>query len=139
MSAQNVEVVRRCLDAWDRDDLDAGLPTFHPAAELVSSIAAQVEGIEAVWRGRAEIRGFWEEWRAVWRLWVEIAEIRDLGDTVVAFGHIQAHGKGSGVQLESPVAYVCELDQGLIRKMHAYLNQDEALEAAGLGQQATDG
>ncbi len=138
MSAQNVEVVRRCLDAWNRDDIDAGLPTFHPEAELVSSIAAQVEGREAVWRGRAGIRAFWEEWRAVWKLRVEIAEIRELGDTVVALGHIRARGKASGVQLESPVAYVCELDQGSIRKLHAYLNQDEALEAAGLGQQPTD-
>jgi ketosteroid isomerase-like protein len=138
MSAENVEVVRSCLDAWSRDDLDAGLLTMHPEAELVSSIAAQVEGPEAVWRGRAGIRRFWEEWRAVWKLRVEIAEFRDLGDVVVALGHIQARGKTSGVQLESPVAYVCELDQGLIRKIHAYLDQGEALEAAGLGQHVTD-
>jgi ketosteroid isomerase-like protein len=133
-----VETVRRSLDGWNRGDFDAWLQTPHPEIEFSSAIARQVEGDETVWRGPAEMRQFWDEWHSVWNLSIEVSEIRDLGDTVVALGRIQTRGKASGVELESPVAYVFEFEGGLTRKVRAYLNPSEALQAVGLREQAAD-
>jgi hypothetical protein len=52
------------------------------------------------------MRRFWDEWHSIWDLSIELSEIRDLGDTVIVLGGIKARGKASGVELESPVAYV---------------------------------
>jgi ketosteroid isomerase-like protein len=134
MSKENVEKVRRSLDAWNRGDVDSWLQSPHPEIEFISGIAREVEGDETVWRGPAELRRFWDEWHSLWNLSIEVSEIRDLGDTVVALGRFQTRGKASGVELESPVAYVFEFDGGLTRKVRAYLNPTEALQAVGLSE-----
>jgi ketosteroid isomerase-like protein len=122
------------LDSWNRGDVDAWLQTTHPEIELFSAIARQVEGGETAWHGRAELRRFWDEWHSVWDLAIEVSETRDLGDTVVAIGRIRTRGKASGIDLEGPVAYVCDFDGALLRKVRAYRNPSEALEAAGLSE-----
>jgi ketosteroid isomerase-like protein len=132
MSRENVDAMRRCLDAWNRGDADGWLESVHPEIEWFSAISMRVEGTETVYRGPAEMRRFWDEWHSVWNLTIEVSEIRDLGDTVVTLGRIRTRGKASGVDLEGPVAYVGEFDGGLLRKIRAYLDPSEALEAVGL-------
>jgi ketosteroid isomerase-like protein len=133
MSRENVEAMRRTLDGWNRGDRDGWLEPFHPEVEWSSEIARRVEGSETVYRGLKEMREFWDEWRAVLDLTIEVAEIRDLGATVLAIGRIRTHGQGSGVDLDGPVAYVAEFGpDARIRKVRAYLDLHEALEALGL-------
>jgi uncharacterized protein len=138
MSKESVERVRRSLDGWNRGDVDAWLATAHPEIEFISAIARQIEGDETVWRGHAGLRRFWDEWHSVWNLNIEVSEMHDLGDTVVALGRIQTRGKASGVELESPVAYVFEFEEGLTRKVRAYMDPSEALQAVGLREPAAD-
>jgi ketosteroid isomerase-like protein len=133
VSRENAEAMRRALDAWNRGDGDAWLERVHPDVEWSSAIAREVEGRDKTYRGRAGMLEFWDEWRSVWDLTIEVAEVRDLGDTVIALGRIRTHGKGSGVDLDSPAAYVGEFDaDGLLIRIRAYLDQDEALAAVGL-------
>jgi ketosteroid isomerase-like protein len=132
MSQENVEALRSLGEAWNRSDLDDFLEPFHPAIEFHSEIARRVEGAETFARGLAGMRRFWEEWRTVWDLTIDISDFHDLGDIVVSVGHIRIHGKGSGVDIESPVAYVNEFEEGLIRRVRAYLDPKQALEAVGL-------
>jgi ketosteroid isomerase-like protein len=132
VSRENVEAVRRSLNAWNRGEVDAWMEPCHPEIEWFSAIAGRVEGTETVYRGPAEMRRFWDEWHSVWDLRIDLSEIRDLGDTVLALGRMRTRGAASGVNLESPVGYVFEFDGGLVRTMRAYLDRDEALEAVGL-------
>ena len=134
MSQENVEVVRRAMDGWNRGDIDAWMESAHPDVEWFSAVARRVEGAQTAWRGREEIRRFWDEWHSLWDLSIEISDFRDLGDTVVALGAMQIRGKGSGVDLAQSVGYVVEFDGDLIRKMSAYLDPSEALEAVGLSE-----
>ena len=129
MSAENVDAVRRCLDGWNRGDVDAWLESAHPEIEFYSEIARRMEGAETVSRGEAELRRFWDDWHAVWSMTIEVAEIRDLGDTVVVLGRMLARGEASGVDLEQPVAYVFEFEGGLARTVRANLDPQLALEA----------
>ena len=129
MSTENVDAVRRCLDGWNRGDVDAWLESAHPDVEFYSEIARRMQGAETVSRGVAELRRFWDDWHSVWNLKIEAAEIRDHGDTVVVLGRMQARGEASGVNLEQPVAYVYEFEGGLARRVRAYLDPQLALEA----------
>jgi ketosteroid isomerase-like protein len=132
MSQENVDVARRAMDTWNRGDVDGWLETGHPKIEWTSGIATEVSGTEQVYRGEVEMRRFWDEWHSLWDLNVEIWDIRDLGDTVVTIGRIRTRGKTSGIVLDRPVAYVFEFEDRLIRKLRAYADPDQALEAVGL-------
>ena len=134
MSQENGEVVRRGVDAWNRGDVEAWLDVGHPDIELISALAAEVEGAETVYRGHAGLRRFWDEWHSVWDVAIEISEIRDLGETVLALGRMRTRGNVSGIVLERQVAYVSRFKGGLIWKLRAYADHAEALEAVGLSE-----
>jgi ketosteroid isomerase-like protein len=134
MSKENVDAARRLIDAWNRGDVEAYVNSFHPQIEWFSAVMGRMQGAETVYRGHEGIRRFWDEWHSVWDLTIEISEYRDLGDTVLSLGRIRARGKASGVDLDVPVAYVGEAEGGLVRKLRAYLDPNEALEALGLSE-----
>jgi ketosteroid isomerase-like protein len=134
MSRENVETVLRLMDAWNRGDRDGWLAPAHPDVEWSSAILREVEGSETVHRGRAEVEDFWDEWHALWNLEVEITETRDLGNTVVALAQMRTKGKASGAEVERSIGYVIEFEDGLTRKVRAYLSPNEALEAVGLSE-----
>lgn len=77
MSKENVEAARKSIEAWNRGDVDAFLKSFHPDGEYVSDVVGQVQSADNVYRGREEIRRFWDEWHSVWDLTIEASEIRD--------------------------------------------------------------
>jgi len=129
MSAENVDAVRRCLEGWNRGDVEVWLESAHPDVEFYSEIARRMEGAETVSRGLDGLRRFWDDWHSVWNLKIEVAEIRDFGDTVVVIGRMRARGEASGVNLEQPVAYVYEFEEGLARTVRTYLDPQLALEA----------
>jgi ketosteroid isomerase-like protein len=51
MSEENVEVARRAMDAWDRDNLEAFLAELDPDIEWHTAIEGTVEGAETAFRG----------------------------------------------------------------------------------------
>jgi ketosteroid isomerase-like protein len=134
MSQGNVEVVLKMFDGWNRGDIEAWLHASHPKVEYYSAVAALVDGRDRVWRGRAELRQFWDEWHSVWDLAVEVAQTRDFGDTVIAIGRFRTRGRASRLELDSPVAYVVEFESGLVRRVRAYLDPSKALEAVSLSE-----
>jgi ketosteroid isomerase-like protein len=101
MSRENVEAARRILDGWNRGDVDAWLESAHPEIEWFSAIVSRMEGPQTVHRGVAELRRFWDDWHSVWDLTIEVSELRDLGNTVLALGRMRMRGEASGVDLES--------------------------------------
>jgi ketosteroid isomerase-like protein len=135
MSRENVEALRRSVEGWNRENFDAWQEAFHPEMEFFSAITRQAEGGEGVWRRRDGARRFWDEWHSLWNLTIELSDFRDLGDTVVGLGAMTTRGHTSGVELESPVAYVGEFEDGLLRRMHAFLDHGAALRAVGLSQE----
>jgi ketosteroid isomerase-like protein len=100
--------------------------------EVISDIARAVEGSARTWQGSVGLRRFWDEARSLWGSSFTTSDIRDLGDTVLVLGELQTRGTASGVALDTPVAYVFEFDEGLIRKVRLYMDPSEALKAVGL-------
>lgn len=132
MSEETVKLFTGAIDAWNRCDRDAFLAPMHLEAEWESEIMKQTEGADRVYRGRDGLERYWDEWHATWDLHIEVNEIRDLGPSLLVFAEARVKGHRSGVELAGPVAYLCEFEDGLIRKATSYLRPEEALEAAGL-------
>jgi ketosteroid isomerase-like protein len=133
MSRENVETTLRAFDAWNRGDREQWLAPAHPDVEWSSAIVRALEGAETVYRGRdEEVSAFWDDWHGVWNLELDVSETRDLGDTIVVLARMRTRGNVSGAEVERSIGYVVEFEDGLIRRMRAYLSQREALEAAGL-------
>ena len=129
MSQEYVDVVRRSLDAWHEGHLDAWLATAHPEVEWVSEISRRVEDPELVYRGHDGLRRYWENWHSVWDVTIDVEEMLDLGETVLAIGRVRAQGEGSGIDLDGPIALVYELEDALIRRARAYLDPQQAFDA----------
>src|SRR5262245_30837256 len=105
MSQENVETVRRALEAWNTDDLDAFLAELDPELEWHPSIEPALEGGETTFRGLDGARKAWDDYHGgTWeRLTGEIQEIRDLGETVVVLGHLNVTGRTTGIEFHEEV------------------------------------
>jgi len=134
MSLEDVRIAEAAVGFWNAGERERFLAQFHPDGEWSSAIKRQVEGGEGLYQGREEIGGFWDEWHAVWDdLEIIISESCSPRDgCVFAFGALRGSGKGSGVVSERPFGWVFHFEDGLIREVRAYLDRDEAREAAGL-------
>jgi ketosteroid isomerase-like protein len=64
----------------------------------------------------------------------EIPDIRSLGDRVLGLGRVHIVGRISGVQTESPFAFLVEFEDGSPTCVRSYLDHERALEAAGLSE-----
>src|SRR5688500_1034614 len=136
MSQKNADAVRRGIEAWNNDDVDAYLELMeelaHPDLEWYAVIAQMVEGDDSVYRGPAGMRRFWEEWHEVFDFHFEDTDIREVAGKVVVLTRAVIKGRGSGVDLETPLAMVLTFEGDRVIREVSYLDHAEALEAAGL-------
>ena len=130
MSAENVELYKRGIDAFNRRDLEAFLTLAHPEVVAVSRVLA-IEG--GSYRGHDGVRDWWETLLDVFPdFTIEVVSVRDAGDVIVAELRNRAHGGGSETPLEELVWQVAEWRDGQIVRWQMYGSEPEALEAAGL-------
>jgi ketosteroid isomerase-like protein len=135
MSEENVEVFKRGLEAYNRRDLDAMLEMVDPEVEFHAVLQVALGGEAVVYRGydgAREMVGDLDETLAP--LHIEISEIRDLDDVLVATGSLRGHGTESGVDIESPYGLVVEFRNGRAVRIRDYLDPKQALEAVGLSE-----
>jgi ketosteroid isomerase-like protein len=131
MSQENVEIVKRGIDAFNRGDLDlmAGLVT--PNAEVSPAITGSVDGRGLL--GAEAYRSWFEEISDTWQEFRILAdEFRDLGDCVVMLGRITGRGRGSGVAVDAPIGQVYDFRDHKISRLRAFLDHGEWLRATGL-------
>ena len=133
MSGENVDLVRRALGAFPRGDMEEMLSFMDPECELHSAIVGGAEG--NVYRGHEGFRRWYaDSFESFEELKNEWSEFRDLGDRVLAFGHVQARGRESGAEVNSPMGWVFTVRRGKLLKAEGFLSRAEALEAAGLSE-----
>lgn len=131
MSLENVEVVRRCLEAVSLGDMGAAL------AELDSAV--EVDDLDIALDADCFIGhdGFLR-WLSVWdESWesstMEDIEITPVGaDRVIALFVARVKGKGSGIELTRSDAATCRLRDSKIVEIAYYNDQQQAIEAIGL-------
>jgi ketosteroid isomerase-like protein len=130
MSQENVEIVRRCVDAWSRWDFEAMKSIYADDVEIVSP-AAEMFG--RTYRGLGGLRDYLQEFTDVFEpIQLDLERIFDGGELgVVCVVRIQAREHRSGIQLSYRNASVFTVRDGLIHREVVYEDPVRALEAVG--------
>ena len=133
MFSENVEVVRKGIEAINARDLDSLADLVAPG--VVWDDTEGFAGLRSVHSGQAALRRWLE---AVLEPWVNlrlvIEEVRDgTDDRVYLDTTMRGRGRASGAQTDVRVWMVFWLTGGKIAKRRLFWDRNVALEAAGLG------
>ena len=135
MSQENVEIVRRAIDAWNRRDLAGLLDLAAPGIEYVNSPEAVEPGTK---RGLDEVVGvFRSQWESLPGGRMDINQLHDRGDEVIGVGRVSRLMPGSEARVGNPVLLSWRLENGRITRtemLGAATRFQKALEAAGLSE-----
>jgi len=131
MSQENVEIVRRGNDAFNRGDYEGLAESVHPDVEFrdgahAADVSETLKGAQAVLSLLSEWRESFDDFRA------EISEYIDAGDHVVCVARWVGRGKASEAAVDVSQVDVYEVREGkIVRATLAYPDKATALEAVG--------
>jgi ketosteroid isomerase-like protein len=134
MSEENVEIVRRALEAWRRGGRKAVADLLDPEIEWRMPPNLPEAG---TYRGRADVVRRLEEFLEAWDdLTVTVEELVDAGDRVVALVRYSGRGRESGIEIAGMTtdAQVWTLRNGKVLRVELYGGTAAALEAVGLSE-----
>src|SRR3954468_1837346 len=130
MSQENVEVVRRHAEAWNRRDLGTWLATFRSDAEIDWSRARGP--FKGVYRGPHEFEAFWDVfWSTFDDVHVELYGLAEAGSEVVYSNTAHMRGR-DGIEVSARSTFVYTIENGQITRFRLFQERAEALEAVGL-------
>jgi ketosteroid isomerase-like protein len=131
-AAENIETVRRILDAWGQGDFRTQADALDPDIAFETFMPDAVENVVA--RGSAQLEAFTREWLAQWRDYRVVGEeFRVIGPDRV-FVSVRQVGTGghSDVEVDSPGYTVWRLRDGKVVELSLHYDRGEALGTAGL-------
>jgi ketosteroid isomerase-like protein len=130
MSKENVEIVRRIMDAWNRADLDAGAGLISPEVEVEVAMGTLIDG---TYRGLEEALRFLAEFWSQFKTYrSDMTECIPAGDKVLVGVIHSGIGKGSGVEVELRSWQAWEFRDGQLVRWRNFAARADALKAAGL-------
>ena len=141
MSAENVEIVRRVFEEFNRGGAPAAISAGLLSDEVVfDGTRAEIPGV-GLYEGVDEVRAFFEDdwFRAFpfedWE--IHFGEPIDSDDQVITTTRQQGRGASSGAGGEGTVlelGNIFTLRSGQIVRIQIFQRPEEALEAAGLSE-----
>jgi ketosteroid isomerase-like protein len=135
MSRENVETLRQGFAAMSTGVIEDILAFVHPDFEV--DIPPELSAEPDTYRGHEGVRRYFQSFAdamdeirfAPERLW-------DCGEKVVVALRVTAKGKETGIAVEQHLAQVWTIRDGKALRAQTYPTQAEALEAAGLREEA---
>ena len=129
MSQENVEVVRRLVEAFWGRDTEAVVSVLDPEVEFESALAEHktYTGLAGVVEYRRDLDDAWAEWRSEQDRFLAVGPER-----VLHLYRIVGRGKLGGVPVEQDIAILWTVRSGRVVRGKVFLDQNNALEAAGL-------
>ena len=133
MSQENVEIVKRIVEAWSAGNFDAARNALDP--DITWHDPPQQPGV-ITRHGFAGVEGSFRNWLSAWDDYrYELGELTDAGEKVLMIGRQHGRGKGSRVEVSSDLLQVWTLRDGKVVEMRMFMDRAEALQAAGLSDQ----
>jgi ketosteroid isomerase-like protein len=131
VSQENVEILTRLNEVFNRGDVDAGMAFYAPDAELRD--LANAPDQPTVVEGADAIRQTWLLWTAeLEQFSVEADDWIDAGDAVIVRAHWYGRGKASGVAIDRRQFDLWRLRDGkVVEAILGFETREEALAAAG--------
>jgi ketosteroid isomerase-like protein len=130
MSQENVELVRRLIDMWNRADWDAAEPLMRPDVVMVGPEGWPESETTHGWESSlAQLKRVAEPWE---NQRLEVDRLEDSGDQVLAEGRWIVQGDDSGIALETETASLHTVSDGKVARIEFFLDLAQARHAAGL-------
>ena len=127
MSQENVEIVRRLVEAFnDRDD-EALVSMLDVEIEFESFTLQTYRGSDGLTEYRRNLDDAWAEWRTEGDRFLSAGS-----ETVVHMHRVVGRGKGSDIPVGQDIAIVWTLRASKVLHGRAFLDPHEALKAVGL-------
>jgi ketosteroid isomerase-like protein len=129
MSGENVELVGRLLEAFNRGDYASCLDFLDSAVEWQGPQDLPEAG---VLHGHAELNTVWEAWLAAWDYYrYEVDEMIEVAPgQVVVTGREFARGRGSGAEIEARSSSgLYEVSDGKVVRFRTYEERTAAVAA----------
>jgi ketosteroid isomerase-like protein len=135
MSEEEVELIRRHLDAWNRQDIEGILALTDREAEFVNGPTAVEPGTR---RGHDEIAAVLRrQWESLSGAVQEIDRLDDRGDEIITVGSVSRAMPGSDARISNPVLISWKFRDGKLIRLEQLGSGPGfrgALEAAGLSE-----
>jgi ketosteroid isomerase-like protein len=124
------------FEALNRDDVEAALGLYHPEVELILPPDSFGLDLEPMYRGLEERLRLERRLIAEWgMLRYDFEEIIDLGDgRVLLLGRLKTGGLSGEAPVDTEFAEIFTVSAGRVVREQAFLNNAEALKAAGLSE-----
>jgi ketosteroid isomerase-like protein len=127
--ADLAEKVLSIFDAWNRGDFEGWAALAGTEVDFRPQMVGELEG--RGYRGRDGLRRFWDEWHDVWdTVTVRVEASEWIGARLLVVGGVRARGRHSGVEVNSPLAWVFDFDADQIRRAQSYTDVEAARAAA---------
>ena len=108
-----METVLRAVEAWNADDLDAFLAELDADVEWHPAIQPGLEGKATIYRGLDGAQDWRQDRGEAWeRLTNRPEEFRDLGESVLALGHMDLTARKTGIEFSRSSAKSLTFVQG---------------------------
>jgi hypothetical protein len=134
MSLENVEALKAVYAQWAVGNFWTP-EIFDPEVEVVwaeemPDATRTARGLSAVETGIRNWLVPWDEYRWIANKFIPVEE-----EGVLVFLTARGRGKGSTVEVEAHWAHLWTFRRGKATRLEGFLDQDEALKAAGLSEQ----
>jgi ketosteroid isomerase-like protein len=130
MSAENVELARRCLEAFNKGGLPAAERFLDP--EIVFDQSRSPFPDAGVYHGIEGVREWFDGlFDAFGEVHYDVEQVRDLGERVAVMLRVRGRGPGSGIEVEYRFVPLLTFRKGRIVRMDRFTEWEEALAAPG--------
>jgi ketosteroid isomerase-like protein len=130
MSEENVEIVRRSVEAFNKGGFEAMAEFAHPEVEFqeppTQPAPRTARGQAAAAETFAAFDAAWEEHQS------ELKEIRELTDDEILVSSVEHFRGRDGLEISAPCWAIITFRDAKIVKFRPFWERTQALEAAGL-------
>jgi ketosteroid isomerase-like protein len=130
MSEENIEIVRKAIEAWNRRDVAAARALWRSDAEVDWSHSQGP--LKGVYRGRGETESFQDEfWSTFEKGELKAHGFTQAGSDVVVPNTAHLRGR-EGIEVIARATLVFTVEHGQITRLRMFQERAEAFEAVGL-------